>query len=110
MYFAAQLQPSTAVALVRTYHRASRFPENLRAAARARIKPCLDELRNHFLVIDLVKMSKVIELHHREGLQVKAGIFALERGQKIREVAEGEFCIQTARDMEFSSSFCDSLA
>ena len=50
-------------------------------------------------------MREVIQLDHREGFQVKLRIFFLQRRQQVSEIAERQFRIQSARDVQFGCAF-----
>src|SRR5687768_1392587 len=74
---AREIQPTLRVALMRTNHRSGWLAKNLSAAARARIKTSIHQLLNHVLVAHLIKAREVIQLNHRESLQVQLRILLL---------------------------------
>src|SRR5687768_7599241 len=108
--FARKLQPAPAVGLVRADHRARRLAENLGPAARTRVHPRLLQTPDDLLVRHLVEAREVVYLDHRPRLEVEAGELPLERREEVGEVAERQFRVQAADDVELGRALFDGLA
>ena len=67
--------------------------------------PGFDQLLDDRFVRHFVEMGKMIDLHHREGFQMKLRILLLKRRQQICEVAERQLRVQPADDVQFRRAF-----
>src|SRR2546429_9253077 len=85
---AGEIEPALRVAFMRANDRARGLANNLSAAARARIQARTDQLLNDVFVAQLVEMREMIQLDHREGLQMKLRILLFQRREQIGEIAE----------------------